>query len=67
MATEVLVPTLGDSITEATLGEWLKQPGDAVELDDVRTLASTLADGSVSVSAVGPIDETVFDDVAVVR
>jgi 2-oxoglutarate dehydrogenase E2 component (dihydrolipoamide succinyltransferase) len=29
MATEVTVPTLGESITEATLGQWLKKPGDA--------------------------------------
>ena len=30
MATEVTVPVLGELITEATLGEWLKQPGDPV-------------------------------------
>lgn len=34
MATEVKVPVLGESITEATLGEWLKQPGDPVALDE---------------------------------
>ncbi|MEA3043953.1 MAG: hypothetical protein QOH47_1791 [Sphingomonadales bacterium] len=34
MATEVKVPTLGESITEATLGAWLKQPGDAVAQDE---------------------------------
>jgi 2-oxoglutarate dehydrogenase E2 component (dihydrolipoamide succinyltransferase) len=34
MATEVLVPVLGESISEATLGEWLKQPGDAVAVDE---------------------------------
>src|SRR3954468_4469491 len=34
MATEVKVPALGESITEATLGEWLKQPGDAVKADE---------------------------------
>ncbi len=34
MATEVKVPTLGESITEATLGEWLKQPGEAVAVDE---------------------------------
>ncbi len=34
MATEVKVPALGESITEATLGEWLKQPGDAVAQDE---------------------------------
>ncbi|MEO7655425.1 MAG: biotin/lipoyl-containing protein, partial [Sphingomicrobium sp.] len=30
MATEVKVPVLGESITEGTLAEWLKQPGEAV-------------------------------------
>jgi len=34
MATEVKVPTLGESITEATLGQWLKQPGDPVKADE---------------------------------
>lgn len=34
MATEVTVPTLGESVTEASVGEWLKQPGDAVAADE---------------------------------
>ncbi|HEX2811466.1 MAG TPA: 2-oxoglutarate dehydrogenase complex dihydrolipoyllysine-residue succinyltransferase [Sphingopyxis sp.] len=34
MSTEVKVPTLGESVTEATIGEWLKQPGDAVAVDE---------------------------------
>lgn len=34
MATEIKVPTLGESVTEATVGEWLKQPGDAVAVDE---------------------------------
>ena len=34
MGTQVKVPTLGESVTEATLGEWLKQPGDAVAQDE---------------------------------
>jgi len=34
MATEVTVPALGESVTEATVGEWLKQPGDAVAADE---------------------------------
>ncbi|WP_164117095.1 2-oxoglutarate dehydrogenase complex dihydrolipoyllysine-residue succinyltransferase [Sphingorhabdus sp. Alg239-R122] len=34
MAIDVNVPTLGESITEATVGEWLKQPGDAVAVDE---------------------------------
>jgi 2-oxoglutarate dehydrogenase E2 component (dihydrolipoamide succinyltransferase) len=34
MATEVKIPTLGESVTEATIGEWLKQPGDPVQVDE---------------------------------
>ncbi len=34
MGTEVKVPQLGESVTEATLGEWLKKPGEAVALDE---------------------------------
>jgi len=34
MSTEVKVPTLGESVTEATIGEWLKKPGEAVALDE---------------------------------
>ena len=34
MSSEVKVPTLGESVSEATIGQWLKQPGDAVALDE---------------------------------
>ena len=34
MSTEVKVPVLGESITEATLGQWLKKPGEAVAADE---------------------------------
>ncbi|QZP06733.1 2-oxoglutarate dehydrogenase complex dihydrolipoyllysine-residue succinyltransferase [Caenibius sp. WL] len=34
MTIEVKVPVLGESVTEATVGEWLKQPGDAVKADE---------------------------------
>ncbi|MFT3978724.1 MAG: dihydrolipoamide succinyltransferase, partial [Sphingomonas bacterium] len=52
MATEVLVPTLGESITEATLGEWLKQPGDKVAADE--PIASLETD-KVSVEVPSPV------------
>ncbi|MFQ6547651.1 2-oxoglutarate dehydrogenase complex dihydrolipoyllysine-residue succinyltransferase [Aestuariibius sp. 2305UL40-4] len=35
MSTEVRVPTLGESVTEATVATWFKQPGDAVEVDEM--------------------------------
>ena len=31
MATEIKMPQLGESVTEGTIGKWLKQPGDHVE------------------------------------
>jgi len=34
MASEIKVPVLGESVTEGTIGEWLKQPGDRVEVDE---------------------------------
>jgi 2-oxoglutarate dehydrogenase E2 component (dihydrolipoamide succinyltransferase) len=52
MATEVLVPTLGESITEATLGEWLKQPGDAVAADEP---IAALETDKVSVEVPSPV------------
>ena len=55
MATEVKVPVLGESITEATLGEWLKQPGDAVRADEP---VATLETDKVSVEVPSPVAGT---------
>jgi 2-oxoglutarate dehydrogenase E2 component (dihydrolipoamide succinyltransferase) len=52
MATEVKVPTLGESITEATLGAWLKQPGDAVAVDEP---VASLETDKVSVDVPSPV------------
>jgi len=35
MAQQVKVPTVGESITEVTIANWLKQDGDAVKMDEV--------------------------------
>ncbi|ENN90748.1 2-oxoglutarate dehydrogenase complex dihydrolipoyllysine-residue succinyltransferase [Bartonella schoenbuchensis] len=34
MASEIRVPTLGESVTEATIGKWFKQCGEAVAVDE---------------------------------
>jgi 2-oxoglutarate dehydrogenase E2 component (dihydrolipoamide succinyltransferase) len=52
MATDVQVPTLGESITEGTLAQWLKQPGDAVAEDE--PIASLETD-KVSVEVPSPV------------
>ncbi|NVK35152.1 MAG: 2-oxo acid dehydrogenase subunit E2, partial [Rhodobacteraceae bacterium] len=34
MATEIRVPTLGESVSEATIAQWFKKPGDAIQADE---------------------------------
>ena len=34
MSEKILVPVLGESITEATVSKWLKKEGDVVEVDE---------------------------------
>ncbi|WP_095011803.1 2-oxoglutarate dehydrogenase complex dihydrolipoyllysine-residue succinyltransferase [Tsuneonella mangrovi] len=52
MSQEVKVPTLGESVTEATIGEWLKQPGDPIAVDE--PIASLETD-KVAVEVPSPI------------
>ena len=56
--TDVTVPVLGESITEATLGEWLKQPGDSVKADE--PIASLETD-KVSVEVPSPVSGVMGD------
>jgi len=58
MPTDVKVPTLGESITEATIGQWLKAPGDAVALDE--PIASLETD-KVSVEVPSPVAGTLAE------
>ncbi|MDG5747210.1 2-oxoglutarate dehydrogenase complex dihydrolipoyllysine-residue succinyltransferase [Qipengyuania sp. XHP0207] len=52
MATEVKVPTLGESVTEASVGELLKQVGDAVAVDEP---IISLETDKVAVEAPSPV------------
>ena len=58
MPTDVKVPALGESITEATIGQWLKSPGDAVALDE--PIASLETD-KVSVEVPSPVAGTLAE------
>jgi 2-oxoglutarate dehydrogenase E2 component (dihydrolipoamide succinyltransferase) len=60
MATDVIVPTLGESITEATLGQWLKQPGDPIKADE--PIASLETD-KVAVEVPSPVAGTMGEHV----
>ncbi len=58
--TEIRVPTLGESVTEATIGRWFKKPGDVVRADE--TLAELETDKvtlEVNAPAAGVLAEIV--------
>jgi 2-oxoglutarate dehydrogenase E2 component (dihydrolipoamide succinyltransferase) len=58
MATDVKVPALGESITEGTLAQWLKKPGETVAADE--PIASLETD-KVSVEVPSPIAGTLTE------
>jgi 2-oxoglutarate dehydrogenase E2 component (dihydrolipoamide succinyltransferase) len=58
MATDVKVPALGESITEGTLAQWLKKPGEAVAADE--PIASLETD-KVSVEVPSPVAGTMTE------
>ncbi len=61
MSTEVKVPALGESITEATIGEWLKQPGEAVDRDEpIASLETDKVALEVPAPVAGVMGETMF-------
>ncbi|MBL8652003.1 MAG: 2-oxoglutarate dehydrogenase complex dihydrolipoyllysine-residue succinyltransferase [Sphingopyxis sp.] len=63
MSIEVKVPTLGESVTEATIGEWLKRPGEAVAIDE--PIASLETD-KVAVEVPSPVAGVMGQQVAAV-
>ena len=61
MATEVRVPTLGESVTEATVATWFKKPGDQVAVDD---MLCELETDKVTVEVPSPVAGTLAEIVA---
>jgi len=60
MATDIMVPTLGESVTEATVAKWLKAPGDAVAVDEpLVELETDKVTLEVNASAAGTLAEIV--------
>lgn len=52
MSVEVKVPVLGESVSEASIGQWLKQPGEAVSADE--PIASLETD-KVAIEVMAPV------------
>ncbi|MBE0530928.1 MAG: dihydrolipoamide succinyltransferase, partial [Rhodospirillales bacterium] len=60
MATEIKVPTLGESVTEATVSKWFKEVGDAVAADEpLLELETDKVTLEVNAPAAGTLSEIV--------
>jgi 2-oxoglutarate dehydrogenase E2 component (dihydrolipoamide succinyltransferase) len=63
MATEIRVPTLGESVSEATIGRWFKKAGDAVKADEpICELETDKVTLEVNAPAAGVLSEIVVKD-----
>ena len=68
MATDVKVPTLGESITEATIGQWLKKPGEAVAADEpIASLETDKVSIEVNAPVAGTLAEQLVEEGATVE
>jgi 2-oxoglutarate dehydrogenase E2 component (dihydrolipoamide succinyltransferase) len=63
MATDIVVPTLGESVTEATVGKWFKKAGDAVKADEaLAELETDKVTLEVNAPAAGIISEIIVKE-----
>lgn len=62
MATDIKIPTLGESVSEATIAEWLKKVGDRVALDEP---IATLETDKVAVELTAPAGGVLTDIIAI--
>ncbi len=63
MATDILVPTLGESVNEATIAQWLKKPGEAVAVDEpLVELETDKVTLEVNASAAGVLAEVLAQE-----
>jgi len=59
---ELIMPKLGESITEATILKWLKQPGDHVNMDEtLLEIATDKVDSEVPSTTDGVLEEILFN------
>ena len=59
--TEIRVPTLGESVTEATVATWFKKPGEIVSIDE---MICELETDKVTVEVPAPISGTLSEIIA---
>jgi 2-oxoglutarate dehydrogenase E2 component (dihydrolipoamide succinyltransferase) len=59
--TDVMVPALGESVSEATVSTWFKKPGDVVKLDE---MLCELETDKVSVEVPSPVSGVLAEIIA---
>lgn len=65
---ELLLPKMGESVAEATIIKWLKQPGDMIELDDtILEIATDKVDSEVPSPIAGKLIKQLFNEDEVVQ
>jgi 2-oxoglutarate dehydrogenase E2 component (dihydrolipoamide succinyltransferase) len=63
MKIDMLMPQMGESITEATIARWLKKPGDSVEKDEIILEISTdKVDSEIPAPETGILTEVLFNE-----
>lgn len=65
---ELLLPKMGESVAEATIIKWVKQPGDMIEADEsVLEIATDKVDSEVPSPVAGKLVKTMFSEDEVVQ
>jgi 2-oxoglutarate dehydrogenase E2 component (dihydrolipoamide succinyltransferase) len=65
---ELLLPKMGESVAEATIIKWVKQPGDMIEADEsVLEIATDKVDSEVPSPVAGKLIKTLFNEDDVVQ
>src|SRR5271165_7437003 len=68
MSTEVVMPQMGESITEGTLTKWLKKPGDTVQRDEpLFEISTDKVDAEIPSPAGGVLSEIKFPEGSTVQ
>lgn len=65
---ELLLPKMGESVAEATIIKWVKQPGDAIEMDDtILDIATDKVDSEVPSPVSGKLVKQLFKEDDIVQ
>ncbi|HWW38869.1 dihydrolipoamide acetyltransferase family protein [Pedobacter sp.] len=65
---ELLLPKMGESVAEATIIKWVKQPGDMIQLDDtILEIATDKVDSEVPSPVAGKLVKQLFKEDEVVQ